>query len=186
MSQDWLFAKSVRRFLHKQLCLPSILTFWPWLAVTLPGSVKCRAVLRGEGGIIRHHPQLLALPVFCWVPTDNNALIGGTETLPAGTRWGGCIHLQFWDEKAQQCVLLRLRSLFSHIICTLTNTTHWLALVTGLKGSNTVYILYVFAGPGGLSQYFSFPLPQKMKVYVPSAIWDLYCAFCRSSHQCTV
>lgn len=170
MSQDWLFAKSVRRFLHKQLCLPSILTFWPWLAVTLPGSVKCRVVLRGEGGIIRHHPQLLALPVFCWVPTDNNALIGGTETSPAGTRWGGCIHLQFWDEKAQQCAPLFVFT--HHLHCNKRYT-----LVGPCNGAqrlkHCLHFVCLCRARGAITILF-FPCTTKMKVYVPSAIWDLY------------
>lgn len=41
LSQNWLFRKTVCQFLHKQLCLPSILTFWPWLEATLAGSKIC-------------------------------------------------------------------------------------------------------------------------------------------------
>lgn len=131
---NWLFSNTGCQFLHKQLCSPSISTFWPWWEATLPGSKICGGAVRGENMFIRHHPQLLALPDFCWLPTVNKALIGGTGTLPAGTRWGGCIHLQFWDEKTQRCVLLGCLSLFAHIISTLMNSAQLLALVTRLKG----------------------------------------------------
>lgn len=148
LQSSWKTSKWVRTdslvklcasLLHEQLCLPSILTVWPHRRP------PCQAVyyvgmqlgVGGENMFIRHHPGLLVLTVFYWVPTVNKALIGGTGTLPAGTRWGSFTHLQFWDEKAH-CVLLRLLSLFAHIISALTNTAQWSALVTRLRGSNIV------------------------------------------------
>lgn len=132
MSQNSLLGKSPLVFPHKQTVFfwehPDIVTLTRGhparICVYSAYSGKCI----GERGVfIRHHPPPLALHAVCRVPTVSEELIGGTGTPPAGTRWGGCIHLQFlrWKGTAVHAQPRRL-SLFAHIISTLANTAQWL------------------------------------------------------------
>lgn len=94
--------------------------------VTLVSSHHARHIKtcsRGMNMLIWPHPQPSALPALCRAPTVDGAVIGGIGTPPAGTRWAGSPHLQFWDAKAQRWALLCLLPLFAHMVFTLTNST---------------------------------------------------------------
>lgn len=110
----------------------SLLLLWPWLAAVRPGTLK--RVVEGwtcSSDFILHYQR----SQLSGVPTVDGAVIEGIGTPPAGTRWGGSLHLQFWDAKAQRWAPLCLLHLFAHMVFTLTNTAQRLALVTGLSSS---------------------------------------------------
>lgn len=127
---------------------------------------------------IRHYPPPLALHAFCRVPTVSEELIGGTGTPPAGTRWGGCIHLQFlrWKGTAVRAHLRRL-SLFAHIISSLANTARW--LVPPQRGAEAQTFLTFYIGLHGTGHFLFLLQPSKGLILV-SGDASFSCLECRS------
>lgn len=108
LSQDWLFSETACQFFFFFFCISSSVC-QASSHHDLGWRPLCQAVKyvgeRSEGGererVYQASSSTISAPVFfpagCLLSIKR--WLGGAGTLPAGTRWGGCLHLQFWDEK---------------------------------------------------------------------------------------